>query len=88
MRDCFISVGLAPMKDTEGSFQIYRNHRKGSLALKKVDSPDSTCLGEVASELEMVQRGGVASDDEGEAVEIESGEEEGEESSAEGEGDE
>ena len=40
------------------------NHRRGTLAIKKVDT-DRTCLGEVAGELEMLQRNGVDSDDEG-----------------------
>ncbi len=34
------------------------------MAIKKVDT-DTTCLGEVAGELEMLQRNGVDSDDEG-----------------------
>ena len=33
--------------------------------MKRADKPDTTCLGEVAAELEMVQREGVDSDDEG-----------------------
>lgn len=32
------------------------------MAIKKVDAQDTTCLGEVAAELQMVQREGVDSD--------------------------
>ena len=62
MRKCFISVGL--VKDDKGAFKKYVNHRRGSMAIKRVDTPHDTCLGELATELEMVQRAGVDSDDE------------------------
>ena len=53
-------------QDAEGNFKKYTNHRRGTLAVKKADvDDDTTCLGEVATELEMVQREGVDSDDEG-----------------------
>ena len=74
MRKCFVDVGL--VKNTEGSYTKYTNHRRGTI-IKKADVDGATCLGEVAAELEMVQRAGADSDDEGAASEEE--EEEGEE---------
>ena len=57
MRDCFVSVGLAPFKGTgtTSEFRKYTNHRRGSMAINKADvDEDTTCLGEVAAELQMV----------------------------------
>ena len=66
MAQCFVSVGLAPDPST-GLFVKYKNHRRGTMPIEKVDQKDDeTCLGEIAAELEMVQRDGVESDDEGE----------------------
>ena len=66
MAQCFVSVGLAPDPST-GLFVKYKNHRRGTMPIEKVDKKDDeTCLGEIAAELEMVQRDGVESDDEGE----------------------
>ena len=62
MAKCFISVGLAP--DAMGKFVEYTNHRRGTLAIKK-EPEDKATVGEVAAELEMVQRGGVDADGEG-----------------------
>ena len=58
MRKCFVDVGL--VKNTEGNYTKYTNHRRGTI-IKKADVDGATCLGEVAAELEMVQRaaGGV-----------------------------
>ena len=55
MRKCFVDVGL--VKNTEGSYTKYTNHRRGTI-IKKADVDGATCLGEVAAELEMVQRAG------------------------------
>ena len=61
-------------------FTVYKNHRRGSIAIKKIDAEDTTCLGEVAAELQMVQRQGVDSDhEESEGESDVSSEEEGEE---------
>ena len=68
MRKCFVDVGL--VKNTEGNYTKYTNHRRGTI-IKKADVDGATCLGEVAAELEMVQRAGADSDDEGAASEEE-----------------
>ena len=78
MRACFADVGLAPLDgDEDGNavmgdgnavpakFKVYRNHRRGTMAIKKEDEEQAACLGEAAAELQMIQRGGVDSDDEG-----------------------
>ena len=54
-------------------FIVYKNHRRGTMPIKKADyvvdgqGRDATSLGEIATELEMVQREAVDSDDEGAA---------------------
>ena len=72
MRKCFVGVGLAA--SSEGKFVTNMQQRKGSLAVKvdlvPVDKDDTTTLGEVAAELEMVQREGHDSDDEGEVEQL------------------
>jgi hypothetical protein len=91
MKECFVAVGLAPShfkgydfdgKRVDLEFVTYRNHRRGSMPIKKDPhgTDENSCLGEVAAELQMIQRGGVDSDDEGDGAaseEEEGGEEEG-----------
>ena len=75
---CFVGVGLA--KDpTTGEYKKYTTHRRGTLAIKKVDAGEETAtFGEIATELEMVPRDGAESDDEGEGQQPEEEEGEGE----------
>ena len=58
MKECFVSVGLA--KDPETlEFKTYRNHRRGTVAIKKTadtNQADRISFGEVAGEVEMVAR--------------------------------
>ena len=53
---------VAPPAAAAGSYTKYTNHRRGTI-IKKADVDGATCLGEVAAELEMVQRAGADSDD-------------------------
>ena len=90
MRQCFINVGLAPCAGTGttepktcqvcGGLQSpawYNGIRgkRGPCAGPAGAEVDQTCLGEVAAELQMVQREGVDSDFEGDD-EVSSDEEE------------
>ena len=74
MRKCFVDVGLA--KGANDKYKKYVSQRRGTLAFKKADvKDDESSLGEVAAELEMVQREGVDSEDEGEGENEEEDEE-------------
>jgi hypothetical protein len=63
MVNCFIGVGLA--KDpTTGEFKKYTSHRRGTLAIKKVDAGEETvAFMEQVTEIQMVQRDGAESDE-------------------------
>jgi len=84
MRRCFVSVGLA---EEEGRFKTYLNHRRGSMPIKKEEQGDetTTTLGEVAAELEMVQRNGDESDAEEEVDESDESDDDGEKEGEDGE---
>ena len=76
MRRCFVDIGLAEDREKypDTGFNKYTSHRRGTLlhassAFKKLEeAEDATSLGEEATGLLMLQRGGADSDDEGGAA--------------------
>ena len=66
MRKCFGEVGLA--QDTFGQFKKYTNHRLGKIKRERAETSigDGVTFAEATTEVEVLQREGVESEDEGE----------------------
>ena len=67
MRRCFVGVGLSEDRKQypETGFKVYNNHRRGTMAIKtQEECITNTCLGQLVTELDTVQRDGAESDEE------------------------